>query len=221
MSSASWAWARAASSATAAAPTWAVQQPPSCAPTTRWATSFPPWGGVYGHFQVAAGEGVVGNKYIGGRLGYKAGPVDVGVAYGKTETGATPDFKNYNIQFNLMVGTVTLHTLYDVKQWSPRETKDLSIGATIPMGVGAVKVGYTRANRSGGAAGSGFGNADDSTRLGVGYAHFLSKRTTVYTTYGQVSNKGAARSSVLYAAPAGMLGGQMSSGLEFGVRHVF
>ncbi|MDP1535363.1 MAG: porin, partial [Rubrivivax sp.] len=181
----------------------------------------PAMGGVYGHFQVAAGEGVNGNKYTGGRLGYKAGPVDIGVAYGKTDTGATPDFKNYNIQFNYTLGIATLHTLYDVKQWSPRETKDLSIGATIPVGVGAVKLGYTRADRSGGAVGSGFGNADDSTRLGIGYVHNLSKRTSMYTTYGRVTNKGAARSSVLYAAPAGMLGGQQSSGLEFGVRHVF
>ncbi|MCB1996521.1 MAG: porin [Burkholderiaceae bacterium] len=182
----------------------------------------PAMGGVYGHFQVAAGEGVVGNKYIGGRLGYKGGPVDIAVAYGKTETGAaTPDFKNYNIQFNYMLGDVTLHTLYDVKQWSPRETKDLSIGATIPMGAGAVKLGYTRADRSGGAVGSGFGDADDSTRLGIGYVHNLSKRTSMYTTYGRVTNKGAARSSVLYSAPAGMLGGETSSGLELGVRHVF
>jgi len=43
----------------------------------------------------------------------------------------------------------------------------------------------------------------------------------MYTTYGQVSNKGAARSSVLYTPPAGMLGGEKSSGLEFGVRHNF
>ena len=43
----------------------------------------------------------------------------------------------------------------------------------------------------------------------------------MYTTYGRVTNKGAARSSVLYSAPAGMLGGETSSGLELGVRHVF
>jgi hypothetical protein len=43
----------------------------------------------------------------------------------------------------------------------------------------------------------------------------------MYTTYGQVSNKGAARSSVLYTPPAAMLGGEKSSGLEFGIRHTF
>lgn len=182
----------------------------------------PAMGGVYGHLQLAAGEGVIGNKYMGGRVGYAAGPVNVAFAYGKTETGVTtPDFKNYNLMFNYKLGPAMLYTLYDVKQWSPRQTKDLSVGATMPVGLGEVRLGYTRADRSGGAAGSGFANADDSTRLGIGYVHNLSKRSVLYTTYGQVTNKGAARSSVLYAPPAGMLGGQKSSGLEFGVRHTF
>lgn len=182
----------------------------------------PSMGGVYGHFQAAAGEGVNGNKYLGGRLGYDAGPINVGFAYGKTETGATtPDFKNYNLQFNYKLGFAILHTLYDVKEWSPRKTRDMSIGATVPVGMGALKLGYTRADRSGGAAGSGFADGDDSSRLGVGYVHDLSKRTVLYTTYGRVTNKGAARSSVLYAPPTGMLGGEESSGLELGIRHTF
>jgi hypothetical protein len=84
-------------------------------------------------------------------VGYEAGPINVGFAYGKTETGATtPDFKNYNIQLNYKFGFATLHTLCDVKEWNPCKTKDLSIGATVPVGPGALKVGYTRADRSGG-----------------------------------------------------------------------
>ncbi len=182
----------------------------------------PAAGGLYGHLQVAAGEGVVGNKHIGGRIGYAGGPVNVGIAYGKTELGGTtPDFKNYNLMFNYRLGAATLYTLYDVKDWSPRKTQDLSVGVGIVVGVGEIKAGYTRADRSGGPAGSGFANADDSTRLGVGYLHNLSKRTAMYTTYGRVTNKGAARSSVLYAPPTGMLGGQTSTGFEAGVRHLF
>ena len=38
---------------------------------------------------------------------------------------------------------------------------------------------------------------------------------------GRTPDAGAARSSVLFAAPTGMLGGQASSGLEFGVSHRF
>lgn len=182
----------------------------------------PSMGGMYGHVQVAAGEGVVGNKYIGARVGYASGPVNIGLAYGKTELGTgVADFKNSNLMFNYKIGPATLYTLYDVKDWGARETKDISVGGTVDMGVGQLRLGYTRADRSGGPAGSGFANADDSTRLGVGYVHNLSKRTAMYTTYGQVTNKGAARSSVLYAPPAGMLGGQKSTGLDLGVRHTF
>jgi len=182
----------------------------------------PSMGGIYGQFQASTEGSAVGNKYVGGRVGYKNGPIDLGVAFGKTETGTTPDFKNYNIQFNYDFGFALLQTLLDVKQWSPRESKDLSIAASIPVGgQGSVKVGYTLANRSGGAIGSGFGDADDSTRFGLGYVHNLSKRTALYTTYGLVTNKGAARSSVNYTAPAEMLGGEKSSGIEFGVRHTF
>ncbi|EPD41074.1 hypothetical protein HMPREF9701_02106 [Delftia acidovorans CCUG 274B] len=179
-------------------------------------------GGVYGQLHVSAGEGVVGNKYLGGRLGYKTGPVDVALAYGKTDTGAsTPDFVNYNLMFNYKLGFATLYTLYDVKTWNPRKTRDLSIGLAVPVGNGRVNLGYTFANRSGGPAGSGYANGDDSTRLAIGYVHTLSKRTALYSTYGRVNNKGAARTSVLYTTPAAMRGGENSSGLEFGIRHNF
>lgn len=182
----------------------------------------PSMGGVYGHIQASAGEGVVGNKHVGGRIGFKNQAMDVAMAYGQTDTGpGSPDFKNYNIMFNYNFGFATLYTLYDVKDWNPRKTQDISIGAAFPVSTGTIRVGYTRANRSGGTVGSGYADGDDSNRIGIGYVHDVSKRTVVYTNYGRVSNKGAARSSVLYTAPAAMLGGETSSGLEVGIRHVF
>lgn len=182
----------------------------------------PQMGGFYGQAHASAGEGVVGNKYVGGRFGYKTQALDVGLAYGTTDTTpGAPDFKNYNIMFNYNFGFATLYTLYDVKDWAPRKTQDISVGAAIPVPTGTIRVGYTRANRSGGPVGSGFSDADDSTRIALGYVHDLSKRTVVYTTYSRVSNKGAARSSVLGTAPAGLRGGENSSGLEVGLRHTF
>ena len=41
-------------------------------------------GGFYGRASVAAGEGVAGKRYVGGRVGYAAGPLDVSAAYGQT-----------------------------------------------------------------------------------------------------------------------------------------
>lgn len=181
----------------------------------------PNLGGFYGQVQYAPDEGVVGNQYAGGGVGYKNQALDVGVAYGVTDVGTASDFKHYNVKFNYNFGFATLHTLYDVKAWSGRKTQDISVGASIPVATGTIRAGYTRANRSGGPVGSGYADGDDSARLAIGYVHDLSKRTAIYTTVSRITNKGAARSSVLGAAPAGMLGGENSSGYEVGLRHVF
>lgn len=179
-------------------------------------------GGWFGQAHVAAGEGGVGNKYTGGRLGFENKMFLVGGAIGQTDVGSSqPKFKNYNLLFNYKSPWGTLHTLFDVKKWGQRKSQELSVGATIPMGAGSLRLGYTNADRSGGAVGSGFADGDDSTRLAVGYVHELSKRTALYGTYANISNKGAARSSVLYTTPTGMRGGESSSGLEVGVRHSF
>lgn len=180
-------------------------------------------GGWFGQVHVAAGEGVVGNKYTGGRLGYENDKFLVGGAVGQTDVGSgQPKFKNYNLLFNYKSPWGTLHTLYDVKKWGQRKSQELSVGATIPVtAAGSVRLGYTNVNRSGGAVGSGYGDADDSTRVAIGYVQDLSKRTALYGTYANINNKGAARSSVLYTTPTGMRGGESSSGMEVGVRHSF
>ena len=46
-------------------------------------------GGLYGSVQVAAGEGVAGNKYVGGRLGYAAGPFNISASAAETDVAAT------------------------------------------------------------------------------------------------------------------------------------
>ena len=181
----------------------------------------PSLGGIYGSAMVAAGEGVAGNKYIGGRLGYAAGALDVGVGYGKTETASGTDYDQYNLKFVYNLGFAKLNTLYDVKKWNPRSQKLMMVGATMPVGMGEMRIAYARVDRSGGPVGSGFANADDSKMLALGHRHNLSKRTALYATIARITNQGAARSSVSNAAPAGMLGGQTSSGYEFGVSHGF
>ena len=180
-------------------------------------------GGWFGQAHVAAGEGVVGSKYTGGRVGFENSAFLVGGAVGQTDVGSgQPKFKNYNLLFNYKSPGGTLHTLFDVKKWGQRKSQELSVGATIPvLPSGSIRLGYTNANRSGGAAGSGYADADDSTRMAIGYVHDLSKRSALYGTYANISNKGGARSSVLYTTPTGMRGGEKSSGLEVGVRHSF
>ena len=179
-------------------------------------------GGLYGQGSVAAGEGVNGNKYKGARLGYAAGPVNVAASFGSTDTGATADFKHSNVMFEFNFGFAKLHTLYDVRKWAPRQEKVIMVGATVPLGSGALRFSYAKADRSGGATGSGFGNADDATLMAAGYNYDLSKRTTLYTTFARVANKGSRTSTVGSSGPlTGMRGGETSTGFEAGVAHKF
>jgi predicted porin len=178
-------------------------------------------GGVYGSAMVAAGEGIPGNKYYGARLGWGAGPIDVAVGYGKTKTASNTDYDQYNVKGHYDFGVVKLIGLYDVKKFGALTQKTTMLGATAPMGLGAVRFSYALNNRAGGVAGSGFNDADDSKLIALGYLYNLSKRTALYTTAARISNSGAARSAVTYTPPAGMRGGESSSGIEFGVSHQF
>ena len=94
-------------------------------------------------------------------------------------------------------------------------------GVTVPLGQSELRAAYAVNNLSGGAVGSGFGDADDSRLMALGYVYNLSARTALYTTAARITNKGAARGSVSGAPPAGMRGGETSTGYEFGLSHRF
>jgi predicted porin len=182
----------------------------------------PSMGGIYGSAMVAAGEGTPGNKLYGARLGYAAGPIDAAVGYSRTTaTVSGTDFVQANIKAIYDFGFAKLNTLFDQKKFGALKQKMIMVGATAPVGVGEVRVAFGVNNMSGGPAGSGFGDADDSKLISLGYVHRLSKRTALYTTASRLTNDGAARKSVNFTAPAGMLGGENSSGYELGVSHVF
>jgi predicted porin len=61
------------------------------------------------------------------------------------------------------------------------------------------------------------------TVFGIGYLYFLSKRTTLYANYGQVSNNSTASFGMLSSdttVAAGAAGADPKA-LAFGVRHSF
>ena len=180
----------------------------------------PRMGGLYGQAMVAAGEGTPGNKYVGARLGYAAGPLDAAVSFGRTETGVN-DFDQSNIGASYNFGSFKVMGLYHQAKFGARKQKTALIGATATFGQGEVRASYIANDRSGGAAGTGFANGDDSKLMALGYVHNLSKRTALYGTVARITNDGAARASVSGAPPAGLLGGQTSSGFEMGISHRF
>ena len=169
----------------------------------------PAMGGLYGQVMIAAPEGARANKYMGFRLGYAAGPLNFSGAFGKADkTGGMVDDATTMIfggSFN--AGFATFHTSYEQAEYSTTKRKLATIGAVVPVGTGAFKAQYAKAS--------------GATMIGLGYVQSLSKRTSVYTNFGRVNNKGANVYTASGSGPAVTRGGQTSTGYDFGVRHDF
>ncbi len=178
-------------------------------------------GGVYGQVSVAAGEGTLGNKYIGARLGYATGPLNVSGSYGTTEANAAADkYKIGNLGAAYDFGVVRVLGAVSQMKFIDRKEDLLLIGASAPVGAGVLRLSLARANLSGGTSATATDDAADATLVAVGYTHNLSKRTALYGTVARINNKGTQRFAVGTTVPA-LGAGQKSSGLEMGLRHAF
>ena len=195
----------------------------------------PAMGGIYGQVQVAAGENTTGNKYVGGRLGYAAGPVDVAVAYGKTyknpgvASGAPmfSDFTDANIGASFNLGFMKLMGQYGRSEYDPgnlvndkRDQKKMLLAATVPFGASTLKASYMKVDGKQGSSPRDF----DATQIAFGYQYDLSKRTAIYATASRVNNDGNAATGAVFTVgqgPAMTVGGATSSGYNLGVRHAF
>ncbi|MBX3621743.1 MAG: porin [Rhizobacter sp.] len=177
-------------------------------------------GGAYGNVAVAAGEGTVGNKYVGGRVGYKTGGLNVGLAYGTTEANAAADkYKIGTLGASYDFGMLRLMGSATQMKFMSADENLITLGLHVPVGAGVIRASYVRADVSGGTT-AGTRDADDASLIALGYVHNLSKRTALYGTYSQISNKGAQKFALGSTTPA-LAGGQKSKGLEVGVRHAF
>jgi predicted porin len=186
----------------------------------------PSMGGLYGQVMVAAGEGVAGNKYVGGRLGYAAGPINVAFAYGKTEINSTDDQVGLNLGLSWNLGFMTLfgqYHKYELDRTGSGKTNDpeqtnLMVAASFPFGASSLRFSYGRVEVDN-LAGS---SAQKASQVALGYQYDLSKRTALYAAYSRISNDTRVRFAVA-GAPAfgGTASKPSSTGYEFGVRHSF
>ncbi len=172
-------------------------------------------GGLYGHFQWAPGEGIPGNRYAGGRVGYQNGPWNAAIAFANTGT-ATPDsFKLMNAGISYDAGFVKVMALYNQVKYGDKKQANWELGVVAPVSaVGRVRASYQRADASG--AGT---DANDARQVAIGYMHSLSKRTSLYSTYSHLTNSGAARFAV--STPPVAVAGGTSKGFEVGIMHSF
>jgi predicted porin len=168
----------------------------------------------------AAGEGTAGNKYIGARLGYQAGPVNVAASYGQTYVTISPAFQNdetlafANIAGSFNAGIATVMAQYGRQTLGSSTRTNALLGATVPAGPGYFRASVSRFTDNSAAS-------DGARQVAAGYVYNLSRRTVVYGTASRV-NQDVARGGM----GAGLEGiapllGKNSTGMELGVSHAF
>jgi predicted porin len=190
----------------------------------------PNLGGFNGEVMVAASEGAATNpgRYVGGRFGFAAGPVDAGIAFAEQRFDALaghPQQKTFNVGGSYDLGVVKLLGYYDRDTLSyagvDKKENRFSISAVIPFGQSEVHVGYDYSKLDS----NGINTKVDE--FAATYQYNLSKRTALYATAARLNNKNGTANSVTSgssqtAAPAGAAGSSLkSTGAEFGLRHLF
>ncbi len=186
----------------------------------------PKVGGFSTQLQVAAGEGgaaAVGapgvGRSVGFNLQYANGPMWIGLGYNdarregsplqnrQTVLGASYDFGrikpmlSYAIGKNNVVGNPSTHTM--------------TLGAIAPVGAGRIKAVLARYDAAVGQNPNAspfspynafpYTNGANTNKLGLGYEHFFSKRTSLHADVGAAKTQGFSR----------------STGVEAGLKHVF
>ncbi len=182
--------------------------------------------GLYGQFSAAAGEGIDGKRYFGGRIGYVQGPLEVSGSYGETKVtplvGGNDKYKMGSIGASYDLGIAKLTGYVSQTKYAAEKQVIVNIGALVPAGPGTVRVGYVNVNASGTTPNGMNTDNDDAKQFAIGYVYDLSKRTAVYSTVARVDNKGAAAYTVdgNPALPKPN-NGKDSTGYEIGIRHSF
>ncbi|WP_431263833.1 porin [Roseateles chitinivorans] len=175
-------------------------------------------GGVYGSFDVAAGEGTDGKKSYGGRLGYKAGDLNVAGGY-QTTDALNSKFKQLSLGASYDFKVVKVQGLYSQLKFGSRKQNVYTIGAVVPVtAAGSVTAQYTKAETNG-AADAIVATRGDAQAFTIGYQHNLSKRTALYSTASIIDNDNAAFKVATNAVNAAR--GGKSGGLDVGIKHSF
>lgn len=171
-------------------------------------------GGLYGQVQVAIDESVQSNDFVGGRIGYAAGPINVAVSYGKTNTSI--ENERINVGGTFRAGPANIFLQYNSTDGGRSGKIDhIMVGATASFGQNQLKFTYGKSD------GKGAISTRDADMIAVGYQYDLSKRSALYATGAQINNKGSAAYAIGGGRSAGFRAGEKSTGYEFGVRHTF
>lgn len=180
-------------------------------------------------------------RYVGGRVGYANGPLDVALSYGQDTVGddffagSTTNLETVNLGASYDFGPVKLFGEYSDNKlktdWSvpvfdnQRDPgfRGWLLGASVPVGAGLIRAAYSAVEYQT-VVEPGF-EKPKAGKFAIGYVHNLSKRTAVYTTIARVTNKNGADLTVGGPGYAFIDGALMSpknsTGYDIGLRHSF
>jgi len=185
--------------------------------------------GVYGSLMYALHENASSantnvGKYTGGRVGYAMGPLNAAVSYAVSQgaNGAVVNsqYKEFNLAGSYDLGVAKAVAHFGTNNSDVASTKHThwGVGATFPVGAGAIPVSYNRVKQNN-AASTG------ADQLAIGYVYNLSKRTAVYTTYSRIGNKNGGNYTFLGGNGGGnpglAAGGANGSAFDLGLKHSF
>jgi predicted porin len=154
-------------------------------------------------------------RYVGGRVGYANGPLDVALAYAQSTiasnyySGTTTNLDTFNLGASYDFGVVKLFGEYsksDIKVDQTFQTvagafgirepgaDGYLLGVTVPVGPGLIRAAYSAVKYNNTSApGQVFGLPDPKAdKFALGYVHNLSKRTALYATVAYLKNKDGA-----------------------------
>lgn len=173
-------------------------------------------GGFYGSAEISAGEGQTSpqanNKFMGFRLGYAQGPVNVSFAFANNDPDTfNTDYKRTTFGASYDLKVVKLMGFYQTNKFGSAKNNVGLIGATAPLGNGTIRASYAQSSLA--------------TQLAVGYVYDLSKRTALYGSVSRVTNDNGTGSVVKVLGTSAwqnmIQGGGDNGGVEVGVRHTF
>jgi predicted porin len=206
-------------------------------------TATPPGVNAFGVVNPGVAATTRAGRYVGGRVGYANGPLDVAVAYGSSTTadqfyvGTTDRVKTANLGASYDFGVVKLFGEVS-RSRNERDTEtfvgarpdvDLTgylLGVTVPVGAGLIRAAYSHVKYDLNLVPVLFAPAladPKADKFAIGYVHNLSKRTALYATVARVNNKNG--SALTVGGPAFISNAtftpKTSTGYDFGIRHAF
>jgi predicted porin len=164
------------------------------------------------------------NRNMGAMLGYKSGPLDVRFGYHRNNNADGTDsgrsaMVGGTYDFNVVKAHIGMQSnkglvIINGRSIAGTDTRDLIVGATVPLGVNSLLVSYTRKDDRSAADG-------DAQQLALGISHRLSKRTDLYASIARIKNDAPVSSARFYTVGNGSSQGTGDKAFNFGVRHLF